>query len=135
MAQKKHKRQRCSATGVSMRDKLAYQRELKAAIDRQAHDVTLEIMSSRQAQRVLWLAVISMCQAYQIGEKRMPLFFEAMEENRAEYERMVADGDLEYADEKLRRKAEEVSHMPIKQVYQDGIDAAVAKHEQEEIEL
>lgn len=41
MAQKKHKRQRCSATGVSMRDKLAYQRELKAAIDRQAHDATL----------------------------------------------------------------------------------------------
>lgn len=135
MAQKKHQRQRCSATGVSMRDKLAYQRELKAAINRQAHDVTLEIMSNRQAQRVLWLAVISMCQAYQIGEKRIPLFLAAMEENRAEYERMIAEGDIEYADEKLRRKAEEVSHMPIKQVYQDGIDAAVAKHEQEGIEL
>lgn len=135
MAQKKHKRQRCSATGVPLRDKLAYQRELKNAINRQAHDVTLEILSNRQSQRVLWLAVISMCQAYQIGEKRMPLFFEALEENRTEYERMVAEGDLEYADEKLRRKAEEVSHMPIKQVYQDGIDAAQIKHEKEGIEL
>lgn len=135
MAQKKHKRQRCNATGVPLRDKLAYQRELKDAINRQAHDVTLEILSNRQSQRVLWLAVISMCQAYQIGEKRMPLFFEAMEENRAEYERMISEVDLEYADEKLRIKAEEVSHMPIKQVYQDGIDAAVEKHEKEGIEL
>ena len=50
MAQKKNKRQWCSATGVSLRDKLAYQRELKAAINRQAHDAISTLVTEQSIE-------------------------------------------------------------------------------------
>lgn len=131
MAQKKHKRQRCSATGISMREKLAYQRELKAAINRQAHDATLRVEADTAIQRALWLAVVSVADAYGFGPKRLEKFFAAFQENSDELMRMREEVDEDYAYEKLRMKAEQVTGVEIKYLYEHEAIAAQVKREME----
>ena len=64
-------------------------------------------------QRAMWLMVCSIADAYGYGPKRMQKFFEALQENTDQLERMRTEVDEEYAFEKLRQKASRVSGMEI----------------------
>lgn len=61
----------------------------------------------------MWLMVCSIADAYGYGPKRMQKFFEALQENTDQLERMRTEVDEEYAFEKLRQKASRVSGMEI----------------------
>lgn len=138
MAQKKNKhrsgRAKGMPSGMSYADILAHKRLLKERALQAVDDETLRLMADRQTQRALYLAVISINQAYGIGKKRLPLWYKALIENSNDFGRMVEEADEEYADEKLRQKAEEISGESIKLLYQDEIDAARLKHEAAECE-
>ena len=91
---------------------------LREAIQNAADDATVQVRADTATQRALWLAVCSIADAYGIGPERMPRFFVALQENTEELERMRAEVDEDYAYEKLRLKAEQVTGMPITDLYE-----------------
>lgn len=65
-------------------------------------------------QRYLWLMAVSLHDAYGFGPERLHKFFEAFQENSDELAKMRAEVDDDYAFEKLRLRAEDVSRMDIR---------------------
>ena len=65
-------------------------------------------------QRYLWLMAVSLHDAYGFGPERLQKFFEAFQANSDELARMRREVDDDYAFEKLRIRAEEVSKMDIR---------------------
>lgn len=120
MAKNKTKRGRGPGrpAGVTLADELARKRMLREAIQNAADDATVQVRADTATQRALWLAVCSIADAYGIGPERMPRFFVALQENSEELERMRAEVDEDYAYEKLRLKAEQVTGMPIAYLYE-----------------
>ncbi|MDR3765813.1 MAG: hypothetical protein Q3Y08_02095 [Butyricicoccus sp.] len=120
MAKSKTKRGRGPGrpAGVTLADELARKRMLREAIQNAADDATVQVRADTATQRALWLAVCSIADAYGIGPERMPRFFVALQENSEELERMRAEVDEDYAYEKLRLKAEQVTGMPIAYLYE-----------------
>lgn len=131
---KKHKN-RCTANGVPYAAKLARQRMIREAVQQEAHNAAVHVEADIRTQRALWLAVASIADAYGIGPDRMRRFFEALQANNEEFERMKAENDEDYANEKLRMKAERCTGMEIDYLYEAEWKAAVEKHECEGIEL
>ena len=95
--------------GVTYADKLAYEKRKAEAIEAAATDKMVEIRANEHTQRAMWLMVCSISDAYGFGPTRMKAFFETLQTNAEELEKMVNDVDEEYAWEKLRQKAEKVS--------------------------
>lgn len=134
MAQKKHKRQRCSANGVSMRDKLARERAIREAIDSSVLETKTRFVADRQTQRALWMATVAAADVFGAGPTRIQRWLQRMEEIGDEYYALVEDADEQYADEKLRQRAAEISGKEISQMYQAEADAAWARNEKKIME-
>lgn len=118
MAQKKRKKSRCTANGIPLAAKLARERMLRQAVKDAAHDASVRVESDICTQRALWLAVASIADAYGFGPERIKKFFVALQDNGEEYARMKDEVDEEYANEKLRLKAERVTGMQIQYLYE-----------------
>lgn len=118
MAQKKRKKSRCTANGIPLAAKLARKRMIRQAVKDAAHDASVRVESDICTQRALWLAVASIADAYGFGPERIKKFFVALQDNGEEYARMKDEVDEEYANEKLRLKAERVTGMQIQYLYE-----------------
>ena len=114
----KHRRGPGRPAGMTLADELARKRMLREAIQNAAEDATVQVRADTATQRALWLAVCSIADAYGFGPERMRRFFAALQENTDELERMRAEVDEDYAYEKLRLKAEQVTGMPITYLYE-----------------
>ena len=99
--------------GMNYAQVLARQAAIRAGIERAARDATVQAAADAHTQRAMWLMVCSIADAYGYGPKRMQKFFEALQENTDQLERMRTEVDEEYAFEKLRQKASRVSGMEI----------------------
>ena len=122
-AQKKGKPQ-----GVTYADELARQRAVQAGIERFASDTALQIEADTRTQRAMWLMVCSIADAFGVGPERMKRdFFPALQANTDELERMTAENDEEYAYDKLRQRAEQVTGMEIEYLYEHEMIAASQK--------
>lgn len=75
--------------GASFADVLAHKRQMRAAVEKAAADKMVEVRSEIAVQRILWLAVASVADAYGFGAKRLDLFFRALDENTREYQRLA----------------------------------------------
>lgn len=92
---------------------LAKARDLKTMAHR--------IESDRQAQRCLWLAVVSMNDAFGIGKDRLKIWAQKLKENTAEYARMSREVDADYANEKLRQRVSQVYGEEVSCLYEDEL--------------
>lgn len=135
MAQKKRKKTRCTADGIPLAVKLARQQMMREEIRAAARDATVKVESDTAIQRALWLAVVSVADAYGFGPQRLQKFFSAFQENSDDLLRMREEVDEDYAYEKLRQKAEQVTGMKIQYLYEHEAIAAQVKHERECIEV
>lgn len=131
----KHRRGPSRPTGMTLADELARRQMIKKAVKEAAVDATVQVRSDTATQRMLWLAVCSIADAYGFGPERMKRFFEAFQENADELERMRDAVDEEYAYEKLRLKAERVTGTSIVYLYEKDAIAAEIRHAQEGISL
>lgn len=118
MAQKKRKHQhRQLPPGMTYRDVLAQQKRQLDAVREAAKDDAVQERADTHVQRLMWLMVVSIADAYGFGPKRMEPFFEALQTNSDEFDAMRReDGDV-YALEKLRIKAEQVTGAEITYVH------------------
>ena len=69
-------------------------------------------------ERALWLAAVSISDAYGFGPKRMEAYFAKLRENSEEFESMCEEVDYTYALEKLREKAQKVTGAELTYVYE-----------------
>ena len=87
------------------------------------------LYARRDDQRMLWLMVCAVADAFHVGPKRMRRdFFPALEALTDELRRMIQEDGETYAFEKLRQKAAQVSGIEIQHFY-DPDPAAVLKRE------
>lgn len=100
--------------GMTYADVLAHARAQKAAVEAR----TVEAVANVQVQRMMWLMVCSMADAYGIGPKRAERFFECLQSNSDALQKMRDEVDDEYAWEKLRLKAQEVTGIDIRDIYE-----------------
>ena len=95
--------------GATYADILAEKKARMRAIDKAAEDGMVELRANAHTQRAMWLMVCSVADAYGFGPERMKLFLETLQRNAEELQRMIDDVDEDYAYEKMRRKAEQVT--------------------------
>lgn len=98
--QRRAKRKQPIRTNHDMTIQLAKARDLKTMAHR--------IESDRQAQRCLWLSVVSMNDAFGIGKDRIKIWAQKLKENTAEY-----------ANEKLRQRVSQVYGEEVSCLYED----------------
>lgn len=115
--------------GMNYAQKLARDRMVKEAVEQAAQDETVRIRADIQTQRMMWLQVVSIADAFSIGDKRILRFFDALQKNSEELEDMIEQHGREYAMEKLRQRAEKVSGIPIEYLYEREIRDAKARNE------
>lgn len=115
--------------GMTYAEKLAHDRMVKEAVEKAAQDETARIRADIQTQRMMWLQVVSIADAFGIGDKRILKFFDALQKNSEELEDMIKQHGREYALEKLRQRAEKVSGIPIEYLYEKEIRDAKARNE------
>ena len=77
------------------------------------------MLTEQAMQRALWLTVCSLSDAYGFGKERLDRFFEAYQRNSDELQKMRENVDDDYAFEKLRLRAEQVSGREIKYLHDD----------------
>ena len=109
---------------MTLAAELAHKRMIRQAVQDAADDATVQVRADTATQKALWLAVCSIADAYGFGPERMQRFFEALQANTDELEKMKADVDEEYAYEKLRLKAERVTGMHIEYLFEKDAFAA-----------
>ena len=130
---KGNKTRRQLPPGMTYADVLAMKKRQAEAIIEAARDDAVHVQADIHVQRIMWLMVVSVADAYGFGPKRMELFFKALQINSDEYERMKEEGDEEYALEKLRSKAEKVTGTKIEYIYEKEI--AEVKRLMEDVEI
>lgn len=105
--------------GATYADMLARKAAIQKGIEKCATDTAMQIQIDIGVQRAMWLMVCSIADAFGIGPERMMRdYFPALQANREEYERMKAEVDEEYANEKMRQRAEQVSGQNIEYLYE-----------------
>ena len=104
--------------GVTYAQVLAQRAALRRSIDQAARDETVRVLADVHTQRAMWLMVCSIADAYGFGPRRMEPFFRALQANADELEAMIRENDTDYAYEKLRRRAQAVTGMNVKYLFE-----------------
>ena len=112
---KKHKQ---LPRGVNYAQVLAAEKREKEEILKKERQLELYMHTEIYVQRALWLSVVSIAQAYGFGPKRLETYFEKLKENSDDFDRMCEENDYDYALEKLRQKAEEVTGAKLDYLYE-----------------
>ena len=116
------KQRRQLPPGMTYAEVLAMEKRQMEAIRAAAADDAVRIESGIQTQRAMWLMVVAMAEAFGLGPKRVDRFVRAFQAATDEFEQMVKDNDWDYALEKLRLKAEEVSGVKIDYLYETELN-------------
>lgn len=114
--------------GATYADVLARKRAVQAGLEKFASDTALQIEADTRTQRAMWLMVCSIADAFKIGPERMKRdFFPALQKNTDELNRMREETDEEYAYDKLKQRAEQVTGIDIQYMYEHEMQAAGLK--------
>ena len=117
------KKRKGKPAGMNYADVLERKRLIRQAVQDEVilHEVNISM------QRHLWLTAVARHEAYGFSEKRLDMFFDAFKAAANELQKMIDEVDQDYAYEKLRLRAEEISKRDIvfyeDEVYQEYKDA------------
>lgn len=115
--------------GMTYADKLAQDLKLKQAVEQAARDEMVSIKADIRSQRTLWMAVVAMGKAFGLGPVRSQQFFGAFEEVADWLDELAKEHDAEYALDKLRQAAEQVSGLEIGYLYEKEMIEARKRNE------
>lgn len=125
------KQRRQLPPGMTYAEVLALQKRQAEAIRAAARDDAVRIESGIQTQRAMWLMVVAMAEAFGLGPKRVDRFIQAFQEATDWFVRMETDNDTDYALEKLRLRAEEVSGVKIAYLFEEEMNRLKEEHDHE----
>lgn len=103
------KKRRGKPAGMNYADVLERKRLIRQAVQDEVilHEVNISM------QRHLWLTTVALHEAYGFSEKRLDKFFDAFQAAADELQKMIDEVDQDYAYEKLRLRAEDISKREI----------------------
>lgn len=84
----------------------------------------IDIAVNRHLQIFMWIVVVALNDELGLGQNRTRRVLSRIEDVRSEWDKMRKDVDLDYANEKLRKRAEEISGIEIGYV-EDSIRQAM----------
>lgn len=131
----KHKHHPGLPRGATWADKLARDRAIKEALRESAKDTTIQVQVDIRCQRQLWLCAVALSEGFGFGKDRIMKFFQVLQKCAEDFDQMREENDEEFANEKLRQRAEQISGMKIEYLYEQDMIAARKKHEAEGIDL
>ena len=129
MANRKQRRHSGKPHGMTYADQLAQKRLLREAAYDAANNTMVQLKSEIHTQRAMWLMCVTMNDVFGIGPERFKKFAVGLQDRSDWYDKLVAEGDEEFANEKLRLEAERCSGMDIEYLYEAEIRASQRKHE------
>lgn len=109
--------------GETHADVLAKRRIGKQTLRMAMEDQAVALAADIKCQQMLWGAVIALNERFGFGEKRTRDFLEATGEIAEEFDAMVQKNGYEYAEEKLRQRASQVSGVEIHYQHEMEIEA------------
>lgn len=118
MANRKQRRM-AKAPGMTYAQQLSLQKYQRAAVEAAVYNDGCQIQSEIRTQRALWMACIAMHNAFGIGKDRFQKWAEEMQKVVEWYEEMLTNVDDVYANEKLRRAAQQISGIEIKPLWDE----------------
>ena len=123
------KKHRGLPQGMTYAQKLAQEKRIQKAVEDAAVDETVRIRADIQSQQRLWLFVVAMADAFGLGPKRVSDFFGSLQAVSDWMEELIQKHGRQYAIDKLRQRAEQVSGVPIEYLYEKDILAAKERNE------
>lgn len=111
--------------GMRYADYVALEHARAKAVMEAAQSDAVRIEADTHTQRAMWLMVIAVAEAYGYGPKRLGQFFEAFQAATEWFNENVEKADWEYAVEKLRIRAQEVTGQEIKYLYEKELSEAI----------
>lgn len=118
MANRKQRRM-AKAPGMTYAQQLSLQKYQRAAVEAAVYNDGCQIQSEIRTQRALWMACIAMHNAFGIGKDRFQKWAVEMQKVVEWYEEMLTNVDDVYANEKLRRAAQQISGIEIKPLWDE----------------
>lgn len=118
------KRNRGKPQGATYAEVLARKRQIAAAVNAAARDESVQLISNVRCQRQLWMAAIALNEEYGFGGERIARFLRRMTKVVEEWEKIAGENDMEYANEKLRERAEQVTGIKIEYLYESELRKA-----------
>lgn len=115
--------------GETYADVLAKQKLVKAAVDKSVHDASVSIEADIKSQRLLWMSVIALNEAFGFGGERAKRFMLALEEVSLEFEALVKEHGGVYAVEKVMKRCEQITGMEIRPVHEEEMRQARKENE------
>ena len=109
--------------GETHADVLAKRRIGRQTLRMAMEDEAVRLAADIKCQQMLWGAVIALNEKFGFGEKRTRDFLEAVGEIADEFEQMHKENGYEYAEEKLRQRASQVSGVEIHYQHEMEIEA------------
>ena len=134
------KQRRAKPHGMSYADVLAQQKMKIDAVNAAAKDETVRIRSDVRCQRILWLCAVALHDQFGFGPERIKRFLLAVNTATDAWEADAVKDEtgkvhLDYANENLRKRVEEITGMEIEQLYKTEIEEARKLHEAQGIIL
>lgn len=109
-------------------DQLARQRMIREAVKASADDARVKVETDIRCQRQLWLCCIAMNEAFGIGPERFKRFAEVLTDLAEEYDRMASETGPDYANEKMRQRAEQITGIKIEYLYEHEMAEARSRN-------
>ena len=111
--QERRAQARRKGPGMTHADVIARRKIGKETLRMAMEDQAVALAADIKCQQMLWGAVIALNEQFGFGEKRTREFLEAMGKIADEFEAMREQDGYEYAEEKLRQRASQVSGIDI----------------------
>lgn len=121
--------------GESYADVLERKRQIAAAVNAAAKDESVKLQADVRCQRMLWMCVITLNDKHGFGPKRCVEFLHEVGAVVDEWEKLAEDGGRDYANEKLRQRAEQVTGMKIEHLYENQMKKAHELAERDGVKL
>lgn len=115
--------------GMTYADELYRQRMIREAVKASADDARVKVETDIRCQRQLWLCCVAMNEAFGIGPDRFKKFAEVLTSIAEEYDAMTTENGADYANEKLRQRAEQISGIKIDYLYEHEMAEARRRNE------
>lgn len=115
--------------GENFADVLAKQRMVKEAVDKSVHDQSVAIEADIKSQRIMWMSVIALNEAFGFGGERAKRFLLALEEVANEVAQMVQEHGAIYARAKLMERASQITGIEIRPVHEEEMRQARLENE------
>ena len=121
--QQRRAQARRKGPGMTHADVLARRKIGQQTLRMAMEDEAVALAADIKCQQMLWGAVIALNGQFGFGEKRTRDFLEAMGKIADEFEAMREQDGYEYAEEKLRQRASQVSGIDIHYQHETEIEA------------